>query len=133
LNVYPESKYVSECNNYLDKLRGKLSLKAYNTAKLYFNMGEYKSAIISLKNASNDFPEMIQKEEVDFLIVKSNFLLAKNSIETKQEERFQNTIKAFEDFSEQYLESSKYMREAKDIETKSIAALKKMESNKIKS
>jgi outer membrane protein assembly factor BamD len=133
LNVYPESKYVSECNNYLDKLRGKLSLKAYNTAKLYFNMGEYKSAIISLKNASNDFPEMIQKEEVDFLIVKSNFLLAKNSIETKQEERYNNTLKAFEDFSEQYLESSKFMREAKDIQLKSLAALKKIEVNKIKS
>lgn len=133
LNVYPESKYVPECNNYLDKLRGKLSLKAYQTAKLYYHMGEYKSAIVALKNASNDFPEMSQKEEVDFLIVKSNFLLAKNSIETKQEERYRNTIAAFEEFSEQYLESSKYMREAKDIQTKALAALKKIETNKIKS
>lgn len=133
LNVYPESKYVSECNNYLDKLRGKLSLKAYQTAKLYFNMGEYKSAIVALKNASNDFPEMSQKEEVDFLVVKSNYLLAKNSIETKQVERYKNTLLAFEDFSEQYLESSKYMREAKDIQARSMAALKRIEANKSKS
>lgn len=130
LNVYPESKYVPECNVYLDNLRGKLSYKAYRSAKLYFDMGEYKSAIVALRNAGNDFPEMPQKEEVDFLIVKANYLLAKNSIETKQVERYKNTLTAFEEFAELYPESSKYMREAKEIQMKAQQALKKIENQK---
>jgi outer membrane protein assembly factor BamD len=131
LNVYPESKYVAECNTYLDNLRAKLSLKAYRTAKLYFNMGEYKSAIVALKNSANDFPEMAQKEELDFLVVKANFLLAKNSVEHKQKERFENTLAAFEDFAEQYPESSKYMREAKEIKQKAINSLKSIEQQQL--
>ncbi|MCF8254951.1 MAG: outer membrane protein assembly factor BamD [Bacteroidia bacterium] len=130
INVYPESKYVPECNNYMDKLRAKLSFKAYRTAKLYYDMGEYKSAIVALKNISQNFPEMIQKEEVDFLVVKSNYLLAQNSIEEKQKERFQNTIVAFEEFSEAYTEGSKYMKDAKEIQQKAILAIKKIDSKK---
>jgi len=130
INVYPESKYVPECNNYLDQLRAKLSLKSYRTAHLYYDMGEYKSAIVALKNTAREFPEMIQKEEVDFLVLKSNFLLAQNSIIEKQEERYKNTLLAYEDFSEQYIESSKYMKEAKDIEQKSLLALKKLGDKK---
>ncbi len=127
INVYPESKYVPECNNYLDKLREKLSFKAYRTAKLYYDMGEYKSAIVALRNISRDFPEMPQKEEVDYLVVKASFLLAQNSIETKQLERYQNTIAAYEDFADQYTEGSKYMKEAKELQLKALTAIKKIE------
>ncbi len=130
INVYPESKYVSDCNTYLDQLRGKLSYKAYRTARLYYDMGEYKSAIVSLKNISREFPEMVQKEEVDFLVVKSNYLLAQNSIESKQIERFKNTLIAYEEFAEQYTEASKYMKEAREIEQKAKLALKKLEVKK---
>lgn len=128
VNVYPESKYVPECNRYLDKLREKLSFKAYRTAKLYFDMEEYKSAIVALKNVSRDFPELQQKEEVDFLVVKANFLLAMNSVPSKQAERFRNTLQAFEEYTEQYTEGSKYMREAKELERKAQEALKKLEN-----
>jgi outer membrane protein assembly factor BamD len=112
----------------LDELRAKLSFKAYRSAKLYFNMGEYKSAIVSLKNIARDYPEMVQKEEVDFLIVKSNFLLAQNSISEKQLERYKNTLNACEELSELYTEGSKYMKEAKEIAIKSQLAIKKLEN-----
>jgi outer membrane protein assembly factor BamD len=128
INVYPDSKYINECNTYLDELRAKLSFKAYRSAKLYFNMGEYKSAIVSLKNIARDYPEMVQKEEVDFLIVKSNFLLAQNSISEKQLERYKNTLNACEELSELYTEGSKYMKEAKEIAIKSQLAIKKLEN-----
>ena len=130
INVYPESKYVPECNNFLDQLRSKLSFKAYRTAKLYYNMGEYKSAIVSLKNVSRDFPELAQKEEVDFLIVKSNYLLASNSVPDKQKERYENTLKAYQEYMDMYTESSKYMNDVKELEQKTMLALKKMETKK---
>lgn len=128
INVYPESKYINECNTYLDELRAKLSYKAYRTAKLYYNMGEYKSAIVALKNVVKDFPELAQKDEVDFLILKSHFLLAQNSVAEKQLERYKNTLNAFEEINEQYTEGNKYMKEAKEIAVKSQLAIKKLEN-----
>ncbi len=130
INVYPESKYVSECNNFLDQLRAKLSYKAYRTAKLYYNLSEYKSAIVALKNVSRDFPELAQKEEVDFLIVKSHFLLASNSIPEKQKERYESTLKAYQEYSELYTEGSKFSNDAKELEQKTILAIKKIETKK---
>lgn len=130
VNVYPESKYVEECNKYLDKLRNKLSQKAFNNAKLYYNIGAFKSAIVSLKNVVNDFPEIAQREEIDFLILRSNYLLAENSIPEKQIERFQETISAFDEFTEYYTESSKYMSSAKQIKEKAVIALNKINKQK---
>lgn len=127
-SVYPESRYVPECNNMIDKLRAKLSEKSYRTAKLYFNMGEYKSAIIALRNTVNDFPEIAQKEEIDFLIVKSNYLLAINSIAEKQVERFRNTLEAYDDFMEEHTETTKYSAELNFYRDKSLQALKKLEN-----
>lgn len=127
INVYPESKYVPECNNFLDQLRAKLSIKAYHTAKLYYDLGEYKSAIVALKNVSREFPELSQKEEVDFLIVKSNFLLAQNSVIEKQRERYENTLKAYEEYSESYTESSRYMREATELSVRARSEIRQME------
>ncbi len=126
VNVYPESKYLNDCNKYLDKLRAKLSQKAYNNAKLYYNIGSYKSAIVSLRNLVNDFPEIAQREEIDFLILKSNYLLAENSIPEKQIQRYQETISAFNDFTELYTENSKFMSNAKDIKQKAVTELNKI-------
>lgn len=130
VSVYPDSKYVEECNKYLDKLRAKLSQKAYSNAKLYYNIGEYKSAIVALRNVVNDFPEVPQREEIDYLILRSNYMLAQNSIPEKQVERFQETITAFEEFTEYYTESSKYMTNARTIKQKAELALNKLKTNK---
>ncbi len=129
ISVYPDSKYIPECNTYMDKLRNKLSLKAYKTARLYYDMGEYKSAIVSLQTAVREYPEIQQKEELDFLYVKSHFLLASNSIDSKKEERYKNTITAYEDFKEEYPQS-KYEKELGGIIDKTMIALKKIEKNK---
>jgi DNA gyrase/topoisomerase IV subunit B len=96
----------------------------------FYNIGEYKSAIVSLRNVVNDFPEIAQREEIDFLILKSSYLLAENSIPEKQIERFQGTITAFEEFTEYYTESSKYMNSAKQIKDKAITALNKINKQK---
>jgi hypothetical protein len=56
--------------------------------------------------------------------------LAQNSIIEKQVERYNNTLLAYEEFTDQYTESSKFMKEAKEIEQKSRLALKKLEDKK---
>jgi outer membrane protein assembly factor BamD len=129
VTVYPESKYVAECNMLLDKLRNKLSQKAYREAKLYYNIEEYKSAIVALQNVVKDFPEIAQKEEIDFLTVKSHYLLASNSIDTKKPERYQAAITAAQGFIEEYPES-KYNSEIKSFVIRSEQSLKKLDDKK---
>lgn len=128
VTVFPDSKYVAECNQLLDKLRNKLALKAYREAKLYFDIEEYKSAIVALQNVVREYPEIAQKEELDFLTVKSHYLLASNSIEEKKVERFQNTVSAAANFCEENPDS-KYVNEVKNYVTKSEQALKKLEDS----
>ncbi|MBW7844527.1 MAG: outer membrane protein assembly factor BamD [Bacteroidia bacterium] len=125
VSVYPESKYVSECNLLLDKLREKLSFKAYNSAKLYYNIGEYKSAVVALQNVIKDYPEIAQKEELEFLTLKSQYLLARNSIEEKQKERFETGIDFYTNFIAEY-PKSEYTDEANNIYSKINTALLKL-------
>lgn len=129
VNVYPDSKYIPECNTLLDKLRAKLSYKAYRNAKLYYNIGEYKSAIVALPNVVKDFPETPYKEELDFLYVKSYYLLAKGSIEEKQEERYKNYFPAYADFKSEYPDS-KYLNELTALKVKTESAIQKLEKRK---
>jgi outer membrane protein assembly factor BamD len=130
VNVYPDSKYVSECNQLLDKLRWKLALKAYKGAKLYYNIGEYKSAIVSLQNVIKDFPEVPQKEELDFLTLKSYYMLAENSIESKKEERLHESVEFYKYFVEEY-PNSKFMSDANNVHAKIQSSIKKLEKTKL--
>jgi outer membrane protein assembly factor BamD len=128
VSVYPDSKYIPECNTLLDKLRAKLSYKAYRNAKLYYDIKEYKSAIVALPNVVNEFPETPYKEELDYLTVKSHYLLAKGSIETKQEERYKTFMAEYNDYISQYPDlSSKYYNDLKTLYYKAEGALKKIQ------
>ncbi len=126
VSVYPESKYISECNALMDKLRNKLSYKAYKMGRLYYDMGEYKSAIVSLQNAIRDYPEMPQKEELDYLTVKAHYELAMNSVEGKKAERLRETLNAYQNFLSEYPQS-KYVNELRVLYAKTENNLKKLE------
>ena len=95
---YPRSSNVEKCNNLIDQLRGKLELKAYNNAQMYYNMESYKAGITSFKILLHDFPSTNFKEDVLFKIVKASFLLAENSIEEKKSERYNETLLAHAEF-----------------------------------
>lgn len=114
INTYPENELVDSSNVLMDKLRERLEQKAYLNAKQYYKIFKYKAAIISLNNMLLDFPESEHREEVTFLILKSNFLLAQNSVEKKKLERINNTIDAYYTFVDSYNES-KYLKEAQTI------------------
>ena len=64
-------------------VEGKLETKSFEQARLYFNMEDYKAAVTAFRNLLNDFPSTSFRENSLFLIVKSEFLLAENSIDEK--------------------------------------------------
>ena len=102
LNRYPNSSRKEECNKIIDELRAKLEKKAVDNAKLYYKTSDYKAASIAFNNVLNDFPDTDEREEILFLIVKSNYNLAINSVEDKKLERFNETIKSYTKFVDNY-------------------------------
>jgi outer membrane protein assembly factor BamD len=113
INTYPNSERVGQCNRLIDELRLKLELKAYEGAKLYFELREYQAAIQSLENVLKDFPDTENAEEMRFMIVRSAYLLAKNSFVEKQQERYEDTLKRANAFAKRYTNS----RYSKDLAT----------------
>jgi len=123
LTKYPKSSRVSECNKIVDDLRGKLELKALNAAKLYYNVEDYKSAIIEFKNCLNDFPDTHFREEIMYLIVKSSYKLAENSVMSKKTERYQQTVDEYYNITAEFPDT-KYLKEIKKIFEQSAINLK---------
>ena len=129
INKYPESPKVDECNDLMDRLRFKLETKAYNGAKLYYRLGEYKAAIFALRNTLEDFPDTKFREEISFMILRSAYLLADNSIASKKEERFEQTLRECDDFIERYPRSED-VKEAEKIKEDSKIELEKLKTLK---
>ncbi|WP_432712784.1 outer membrane protein assembly factor BamD [Pedobacter sp.] len=110
INLYPKSERVEEASKHIATLRGKLEDKAFENAKMYYDLGDYdlsnyKSAVIALKNAQIDFPDIKYAEEMDLLIVKSQYMYAKASYEFRQEERYAEAIGYADEFLESHPES----------------------------
>ncbi len=127
VNTYPTSKRVAACNDLIDEIRKKMEEKAFAEGTLYFDLRQYQSATQSFENLLRDYPETSNAEQVRFLVLKANFLLAENSIFDKQMERFQETLKYIEKFRSKY-PKSKYTKEVKNILKDSNKKLKKIKN-----
>jgi outer membrane protein assembly factor BamD len=107
IDKYPKSEHVKECNTLIDELRGRLEDKAFRNAKLYYHIKEYKAAVLTLKNVLLDYPDTKYREEALYLIVKSSYTLAKKSVLSKQNQRYQNTIDEYFVFADEFPNSKK--------------------------
>jgi outer membrane protein assembly factor BamD len=119
---YPGSDKVDEAQRLINEMRAKLLEKSFQSARLYFDMDDYRAAIIALKNSLVDYPETRHREEIMFLILKASFLLADNSVPDRQLERFQSTIDEYYAFIEEFPESQ-YTNEAKQFFNTSLRVL----------
>ncbi len=126
INNYPESKRIDSCNMVVDELRQKLEKKAYAICKQYYFLDDWKAAIAECANFLKDYPDSKSYDEVFFLMIKSNYLLAVNSIESKKQERLDKTIENYLKFVDLY-PNSVYLKEAEKIYIDS----KKLKNEKI--
>ena len=120
---YPKSERVKVCNTLIDELRSKLELKTYQSAEMYFHMELYRASIVTYKLLLDDFPSTNFREEVLFKIVKASYNLAENSIEEKKVARYEETIKAYTDFTSAYPDS----RQKEKAEDYSVSARKRLD------
>lgn len=122
INLYPKSERVAEASKLISNLRDKLETKSYANAKLFLDIGDYKSAVIAFRNSAREFPDTKYAEEMEFLTIKAQALYAKASFEIKQEERYNEAIQLYNEFVQNY-PSSKYLKEAEEIKKSSEKAI----------
>ena len=125
LNRYPLSTMKDSANTMVFEMREKLEKKAFENAKLYHTIGEYQSATLALENVLRDFPASPNREEIEFLIVKSSYLLAMNSVTSKKAERLNTTIDNYHRFVDAHADS-RFIGEAENLYANAIRELDKM-------
>ncbi len=123
IETYPTSKLRPEAQEMIFKLQDKLVEKEYQSAKLYFDLGNYigngtngnyNACIVTAENAIKDYPYTTRREEFSILILRAKFCLAQYSVEAKKEERYNNAIDEYYGFITEYPES-KYLAEANNL------------------
>ncbi len=111
LQHYPNSVKKEELSKCMEELQQKLYDKVFLNAKTYYDIKKYKSAVVALKNALNTFPDTNHREELMFLIVKSNYLLASNSLPALQKDRYLDMLDTYYNFASEFPQS-KYTKES---------------------
>jgi outer membrane protein assembly factor BamD len=123
-NKFPNSSKIEEADKMTQEMINKLVEKSFINARLYYNLGKYKAAIVAIKNSISDYPDSKYREELIYLKLRSSFLLAEGSIRQKQEERYQNTVDEYYSFVDEFPDS-KYKRDAEKIYNEATGYLTK--------
>ena len=126
INTYPNSERVDQCNELIDELRAKLETKAFEEGQLYFDRRLYTASIQVYENLLKDFPETRQTDRVRSMIVKSEYLLAENSVLQKQEERYRITLNMANEFIDRF-PKSEYVSEIEKIREDSENKIKQLQ------
>ncbi len=132
LDIYVDAKYKATSEQRLVELEEKLIKKELHSAQLYYNLGSYfgnctsggsnyEACIVTSQNAIKNYPYSALREDFAFLIVKSKYQLAEQSVEEKKPERYRDAEDECYGFINEYPESAH-----KDVAEKYIAVCKKM-------
>ncbi|MEM9024007.1 MAG: outer membrane protein assembly factor BamD, partial [Bacteroidota bacterium] len=71
------------------------------------------AAIVAYNNLLKEFPDTKRREEVTFMVLRSQFLLAENSVLSKKEARLEEARKLYVKFIDRFPESER----SKDAES----------------
>lgn len=88
LTLYPQGKYVSEAEKFLEELRLKLAKKLFMQAQLFLKIGQYKAALTTFQNFISQYPDTPWLEEAYFRRAEAALRMAQSSAPDKQNERF---------------------------------------------
>ncbi|HAI75096.1 MAG TPA: outer membrane protein assembly factor BamD [Microscillaceae bacterium] len=114
MNTFRTSSYQEDCERMLKSLRVRLEKKAYDQAKLYYKLSDFKACVLAFTNFQKEFPDSEFNEEIVYLRLVAQYRLAKNSTERRQEERFNDAITYYESLIDNF-PSSKYLPDAENI------------------
>lgn len=117
LTNYPNSERSKNINTLIDELSYKLEIKAYENAKQYFKMANYKSTDAAFENVLGDFPSTKLRPKIYDYMMKARYLLAQNSVYELKEERIESAL-SFTRQVEKELPNTEYSKTALDLRQK---------------
>jgi outer membrane protein assembly factor BamD len=127
IDTHPTSSHIAEANKLIANSVKKLEQKEADAAQLYFKIGQYKAASVSFKSVLRNYPESEKSDYYQYFIIKSLYLYAHSSIETKQKERYSNVLTAFEELQNEHPNST-FMKDAEKYKNLSINFLKTIDN-----
>lgn len=117
INEYPDSERSKNINQMIDELSYKLEFKAFENARQYYKMAEYKAATVAFENVLEDFPATKLRPKIYDIIMKSKYELALNSVYDLKKERL-DAAAAYAKRVITELPDSEYSKSADDIYNK---------------
>ena len=115
MELYPQSALADSAAIMRLELTDKLCYKEYLSAKLYLDLGtylgnNYESAVITARNAQNDYPYSKYREDLAFVIFSARYEAAIYSVAEKEEDRLREAYDEYYTFINDYPEG-KYSKE----------------------
>lgn len=138
LNRHPESIKAPDIKRMLEELQHKLYEKEFVNAALYFKLQRYPASVAALRYSLKAMPETPYRETMMYLICKSWYNYAKNSIPARKLDRYMKMVDSYYNFRSEYPESTGYLkdldkmfREAKSYVDNNQQAAVDIEKNRI--
>ena len=131
INTHPGSTRIKEANEIIDICRKKLETKDYQSAQLYYDLGQFRAAGVSFTTLLNNYPESENADQYKLMIIKSYFRYAEMSIDEKKKERFEKVIDECNDFTDRFPDS-KLKKEAEHYLNLSQTNIKNLNNEQVK-
>ncbi|MHA7877402.1 MAG: outer membrane protein assembly factor BamD [Bacteroidota bacterium] len=106
LDRYPKGIYAERVSIQLGRLCNKLAIKAFNNAKLYYQLAHYRAAVVSLANFFKDFPTSSYNEEAAYLKADAQYRYAQNTKHPDQQDQLAIALSYCKAFLDNYPSSS---------------------------
>ncbi|NNE31363.1 MAG: outer membrane protein assembly factor BamD [Winogradskyella sp.] len=111
VNAHPNSQFLEQANTLVKELDFKLEKKAFEIAKQYNVIKDYKASVKSFNNFLFDFPGTTLRDEAMYYRLDAAYKLAILSVQFLKEERLKTAIDYFNAFLKAY-PNSEYMEDA---------------------
>lgn len=121
---FPDNTHMQECRDMLLDLNERLDRKAYEAAKLYYKMEDYKASRVAFRNVLKDDSENKYREDILYYIAMSSYKYAHMSVPSKQKERYLVFVDDYYNFIGE-IPDSHYRRELDSVYAKAQKALGK--------
>lgn len=105
INTHPGSARNKEAYEIIETCRQKLEIKDFKSARLYYDMNQFRAAGVAFSTLLNSFPESEKADEYKLMIIKSYYRFASMSIEEKKTERFEQVINECNEFTDRFPDS----------------------------
>lgn len=119
---FPRTPHMQSCRDMLVELNERLDKKAYEAAKLYYKMEDYKASRVAFRNVLKDDSDNVYREDILYYIAMSSYNFAHKSIPSKQKERYLTFVDDYYNFIGEIPESH-YRKELDNVYRKAQKAL----------